>query len=321
MTATATWSTHASSHKQTPDTASSGLSELHIAWTLSAPARQRHLNVSARYRKLDTLTVGEFRAGPLKGHRPAPCAPEAPSVGVLMSLSGRMMCRYLGGDEFILKPGQLVIWDSETAHDFEVFESHRELYLLLPRERVPAGLARAALRPAFAAPAGPGSGLLRIAAEQLRAINRELDHLSDAGLAIACQSLFDVLDSALTPPAPRPSVNAALLIKVKQYIEDHLDNPQLSPSGIAAAQAISVRRLHLLFAETGTTVSRWIRDRRLKICYRELSRPGHKETVTNVAFRWGFNDAAHFSRTFKQAFGVTPSTILTSAKPECSLAG
>jgi AraC-like DNA-binding protein len=298
MTATATWSTHTSSQQHTPDAASSGLSDLHIAWTLSAPARQRHLDVAARYRKLDTLTIGEFRTGPLRGHRP-PCAPEAPSV----------------------EPGQLVIWDSETAHDFEVLEAHRELYLLLPRERVPAGLARAALRPAFTAAVGPGSGLLAVAAEQLRAINRELDHLSDAGLAIACQSLFDVLDSALTPPAQRPSVNAALLIKVKQYIEDHLDDPQLSPSGIAAAQAISVRRLHLLFADTGTTVSRWIRDRRLRICYRELSRAGHKETVTNVAFRWGFNDAAHFSRTFKQAFGVAPSSILTSAKPECSLAG
>lgn len=320
MTATATWSTHTSSQQHTPDAASSGLSDLHIAWTLSAPARQRHLDVAARYRKLDTLTVGEFRTGPLRGHRP-PCAPEAPSVGVLMSLSGRMVCRYLGGDEFILEPGQLVIWDSETAHDFEVLEAHRELYLLLPRERVPAGLARAALRPAFTAAVGPGSGLLAVAAEQLRAINRELDHLSDAGLAIACQSLFDVLDSALTPPAQRPSVNAALMIKVKQYIEDHLDDPQLSPSGIAAAQAISVRKLHLLFADTGTTVSRWIRDRRLRICYRELSRAGHKETVTNVAFRWGFNDAAHFSRTFKQAFGVAPSSILTSAKPECSLAG
>jgi AraC-like DNA-binding protein len=81
-----------------------------------------------------------------------------------------------------------------------------------------------------------------------------------------------------------------------------------------------VRSLHLLFADTGTTVSRWIRDRRLKICYRELSRAGHKDTVTNVAFRWGFNDSAHFSRTFKEAFGVTPSSIRTGTKSRCSRA-
>ena len=74
-----------------------------------------------------------------------------------------------------------------------------------------------------------------------------------------------------------------------------------------------MRTLHLVFADTGTTVSRWIRDRRLKACYRELSRSGRSETATDVAFRWGFNDAAHFSRTFKKAFGVTPSSVMLPA--------
>jgi len=321
MTATATWSTHVSSRRTDDDTGGGELSDLHIAWTLSTPPSRQHLDVSARYRKLDALTIGEFRTTPLKGRRPPRCASETPSVGVLLNLAGNLMCRYAGGDEFILEPGHLVIWDSETAHEFEALEAHHELYLLLPRERVPAGLARAAQRPALSAPAGAGAGLLAIAAEQLRAINRELEQLSNAGLAIACQSLFDVLDGALTTPTRLPSANAALLIKVKQYIEDNLDDPQLGPSGIAAAQAISVRRLHLLFADTGTTVSQWIRDRRLKICYRELSRASRRETVTDVAFRWGFNDAAHFSRTFKQAFGITPSSILRGGTPECSLVG
>ena len=104
-----------------------------------------------------------------------------------------------------------------------------------------------------------------------------------------------------------------LLLKVRRYIEDNLDDPGLCPSSIAAAHAISVRTLHLVFADTGTTVSRWIRDRHLKACYRELSRSGRPETVTDAAFRWGFNDAAHFSRTFKKAFGVTPSSVMLPA--------
>jgi len=35
--------------------------------------------------------------------------------------------------------------------------------------------------------------------------------------------------------------------------------------------------------------------------------------VTDIAFRWGFTDAAHFSRVFKRAFGATPSEIRNAA--------
>jgi len=43
-------------------------------------------------------------------------------------------------------------------------------------------------------------------------------------------------------------------------------------------------------------------------------RAGSHQTVTDIAFRWGFNDMAHFSRTFKQAFGVIPSSVLSRGR-------
>lgn len=36
-------------------------------------------------------------------------------------------------------------------------------------------------------------------------------------------------------------------------------------------------------------------------------------SVTDIAFRWGFCDAAHFSRVFKRAFGSTPSDVRHAA--------
>lgn len=312
-TATATWSTHGLSASDAPAASPTGLSDLHVAWAL-APSTREDLDVSARYRKVDTLTVGEFHAGRLIGRRPAVPQNEDASVGVLVNLSGRLSCRYLDGREFVAQPGQLILWDSETARDFEIIDPHHELYLLLPRSRVSAGLAEAAARASGAIAAGPGSGLLAIAAQQLGTIYRELDQLSDAALTIACQSLFDVLDCALSTAEQRPTASAALLRGVRQYIEDNLDDINLGPSTIAAAHGISVRTLHQLFSSTGTTVGRWIRDRRLKACYRALSHGGSSETVTDVAFRWGFNDAAHFSRCFKRAFGVTPSSVLINAR-------
>ncbi|MEV5835493.1 helix-turn-helix domain-containing protein [Nocardia sp. NPDC052112] len=288
------------------------MSELHLAWSLTFP-KDEQFNAAVRYRRLDGLTIADFDGGRFAGRRAVAggSIDRGQLVGVSMNLSGRVVCRY-AGEEVLLAPDQLLVWDGELAQGFDAVDPHRELTLLLPRDRVPDGLATLASRSAGAVSAAAGTGLLAIAADQLRSIARELENLSDAALSIACQSFFDTLDSALAPLDARPpsTTRAAMLVRIRRYIEDHLDDPGLCAGSIAAAHDISVRTLHLVFADTGTTVGRWIRDRRLKECYRELARAGGYRTVTEVAYRWGFSDAAHFSRSFKQAFGVTPSSVL-----------
>jgi AraC-like DNA-binding protein len=46
---------------------------------------------------------------------------------------------------------------------------------------------------------------------------------------------------------------------------------------------------------------------RLEACRRELGDPqqGHR-SISDIAFGWGFNDAAHFSRAFRERFGLSP---------------
>ncbi|MFE9322479.1 helix-turn-helix domain-containing protein [Nocardia sp. NPDC052278] len=311
MTTAATWSTSGISRHDALDAWNSKLSELHLGWAMSFPEPER-FGAAMRYRRVDSLTVAEFRTDCCAGRLPASVRDGEPFIGILMNLSGRIVCKYASGGDFVVDAGQLTVWDSEIAKAFEVVDPHRELYLLVPRRRAPQGLIRAALSAGGAVAAGPGSGLVSIAADQFRGIARELGQLSDAGLAIACQALFDTLDSALTEPVP--SSRASLLLQVRRYIEDNLDDPDLSPTSIASVHGISVRTLQLAFAETGMTVSRWIRDRRLNVCYRNLAQARPTETVTDVAFRWGFNNVGHFSRTFKQAFGVSPSRVLAESR-------
>jgi AraC-like DNA-binding protein len=61
-------------------------------------------------------------------------------------------------------------------------------------------------------------------------------------------------------------------------------------------------------------VSTWIRSRRLDRCRRELVDPlaAHRP-VGEVAARWGFPDAAHFSRAFRAEFGEPPSVVRARA--------
>lgn len=98
-----------------------------------------------------------------------------------------------------------------------------------------------------------------------------------------------------------------LFQRLTGYISEHLGDAQLDPAGIAAANYISTRYLQAIFQEHGTTVSSWVRERRLAGARREIGDPLLRERpIGEVAERWGFLDQAYFSRVFRQAFGESP---------------
>ncbi|MBN9629993.1 MAG: helix-turn-helix domain-containing protein [Actinobacteria bacterium] len=94
---------------------------------------------------------------------------------------------------------------------------------------------------------------------------------------------------------------------VLHYIEENLSRPDLSVGEIAAANFMSARKLHSLFEMLDITVAAWVRSRRLHHCRRELVDSAFSGlTIAQIAARWGFKDAAHFSRSFTDRFGASP---------------
>ncbi|MFC7402938.1 helix-turn-helix domain-containing protein [Citricoccus sp. GCM10030269] len=97
---------------------------------------------------------------------------------------------------------------------------------------------------------------------------------------------------------------------VKLYIEDHLDDPELGARKVAHEHHVSVRYLQYMFHNEGTTVSSFIRSRRLAHCRRDLLDPAQSTlSVSHIGQRWGFLDASHFSKVFKAEFGVSPRSF------------
>ncbi|MFF3200928.1 helix-turn-helix domain-containing protein [Streptomyces sp. NPDC002962] len=127
-------------------------------------------------------------------------------------------------------------------------------------------------------------------------------------LATGVVDLFATLVEERTQDHPTPDGNPGehLVLRVRDHIDRHLGDPDLSPQTVAAAHHISVRYLHRLFEGEGITVARLIQRRRLERCARELHRPDATAPVSAVAQRWGFANPAHFSRVFRAAYGRSP---------------
>ncbi|MGH2877715.1 MAG: helix-turn-helix domain-containing protein, partial [Solirubrobacteraceae bacterium] len=118
-------------------------------------------------------------------------------------------------------------------------------------------------------------------------------------------------------PDDRSAARVAMRAEITRYVRTHLSDPELGPASIALAYAISVRTLHALFEDADQSVAGLVRTERLGRCLEDLRRRGGG-SVTEIAFRWGFSDAAHFSRVFKRAFGATPSEVRRAAIAGCA---
>lgn len=94
---------------------------------------------------------------------------------------------------------------------------------------------------------------------------------------------------------------------VIEFIEDNLRDPDLSPATISEGLRVSPRYLRTVFAAGGEKMSAYILRRRLEECARQMCMPAWKaHTLTEIAFSWGFNSAAHFTRTFHEKYGTSP---------------
>ncbi|HZV09032.1 MAG TPA: helix-turn-helix transcriptional regulator, partial [Novosphingobium sp.] len=83
--------------------------------------------------------------------------------------------------------------------------------------------------------------------------------------------------------------------------------PALSPDAIALGLGVSRRQLYRAFAEAGQTPASWLWSLRTEQAHLRLTSPQEcAKSLTQLAFDVGFNDMAHFSRSYRARFGCTP---------------
>ena len=154
----------------------------------------------------------------------------------------------------------------------------------------------------------PPKGLADVVARLLETTCNSFETLAEIEWTAIAQTLAElaltlvhrVEDTATAAPT-------ALLNRICQTIERQLDDPDLTPARVAQSEGISERYLQRLFEGTGDNFTRYIRERRLQRTSVDLANPSEAHhSVSEIAFRHGFNDAAHFSRAFRDRFGMSP---------------
>ena len=98
------------------------------------------------------------------------------------------------------------------------------------------------------------------------------------------------------------------IAKLKAYIIENLDDPNLNGDTIGKALALS--RVHLyrkLKALTNQSITEYVKTIRLQEAFK-LMQEG-KLNVSEIAFQTGFTSVSHFSRSFKEAYGKSPTKM------------
>jgi AraC family transcriptional activator of tynA and feaB len=233
-------------------------------------------------------------------------------VGVQLMQRGVEVSRDRRRGKVTISPGQVVLWDSRRTVEVEALQPVRKRVLVLPQEVALSFCPRLAEQPALPPIDGTAAG--RLLVRYINSLALELASLDGAAQAAASNATIELLRAAVEPVLPdsRDAMRAAMREDIRHHVRMHLQDPGLGPASIAQAYSISVRALHGLFEEVDESVAGLVRGERLTRCMQDLQQPSGG-SVTDIAFRWGFSDSAHFSRVFKRAFGVTPSAVRHAA--------
>jgi len=139
----------------------------------------------------------------------------------------------------------------------------------------------------------------------------EASALADAAIGLLAICLGFGADSALLTPSP---ARENLARKIRIHIEQNLHRESLTPDTIIRDLSISRSQLYRQFELFGG-VRHYIRRRRLRQCLLAICSPLHAgQRIADIAYDLGFGDEAHFSRVFREAFGMSPRAARMAAQ-------
>lgn len=183
----------------------------------------------------------------------------------------------------------------------------RVLAFFLPRAVVESAIPGAeSLHGKVVAYTSPLACLLR---EHLLAVYTALPIMSDAEVDQALHIAAELILATYSKEAShsrsaRAAARAAMLGRIKRYIDTQLHSHELAPETILSRFPLARATLYRLFEQEGG-LHAYIRNCRLREAADELVR-SRSVTIADIGDRLGFSYAADFTRAFRRAYGMAP---------------
>ena len=231
-------------------------------------------------------------------------------VWLALHLSGRAALATESGTIEML-PGDIAFGRIKSESEISFHTDFQEFFVTVPQDVLGKRL--------IAPLSGDGgyltgrSGASRVFGAFLASVADSMEKLSADQLGPIEMALTEFLASGMTARARSDKLRGttetqiSILNRICRTIESRLGDSELSLAAVAHAERISPRYVQKLFENAGDNFARYVRLRRLERSRADLVNPLYTHlSITDICFRWGFNDAAHFSRAFREQYGISP---------------
>lgn len=217
-------------------------------------------------------------------------------------------CFEQDGRRVVLRPGDWSVYDTDKPYVVTNPAQVTHMVMLLPRERLRE--MRVPIEAVTVRRFCGRTGASRRAFELLAGSFDEPVDIDAMQAGAAADRLAAWIELAMLERAgvaTDRSLREGARDRVLAYVDVHLRDPQMGLGRVAEALGCCKRRLHKLFHDEAETLGEYIWQTRLARIREDLAAPALRaRSITEIAFSWGFNSSPHFSRLFKQRYGVSP---------------
>ncbi len=288
--------------------------DTYVQLECDTPRRPAPFHGTIEANRLATLGLSRVTASPQWVRRTPAKIARATEDYFLVSIQTKGRGRIVqDGREAELAPGDFALYDSTRPYEL-IFEGPFQQHVL----QLPGAILRSRLRETETLTArkvcgNRGAGHLMVG--MIDTLAADIDTLQGASAAAIAEGVENILIAGLCslPGAAEPAISQLTSYhrdQIRAFVLPRLRDPNLSVNMIATHLRLSPSTIYRAFAGEPCSLHSWIWNQRLDGAKRDVCDPAHgRRTLTEIAFGWGFSDAAHFSRIFRTRFGCSPREL------------